>query len=105
MCIPDAATGFDILPPTQLAIFVIVEPTNFDGFQGPIATNQWLRKICDTFDLLGILVEYHVPFTAHKLSSATCTWWETIGYTYDTRTMTWEVFKRLFTENYFNVDH
>ena len=50
-------------------------------------------------------MEYHVPFVAYKLSSAALTWWETIGYTYDTCTMTWEVLKRLFTENYFNVDH
>ena len=50
-------------------------------------------------------MEYHVLFVAHKLSSTTHTWWETIGYTYDTRNMTLEVFERLFTENYFNVDH
>ena len=57
------------------------------------------------FDLLGTPTEYHVPFTAHKLSSVARMWWETIGYTYDTRTMTWEVFERLFTDNYFNADH
>ena len=59
----------------------------------------------DTFDLLGTLVEYHMPFAAYKLSNAAHTWWETIGYSYDTRTMTWEVFDRLFIDNYFNVDH
>ena len=67
--------------------------------------NQWLRTVRDTFDLLGTPMKYHVPFAAHKLSFATHTWWETIGYTYDTCTMTWEVFERLFTEHYFNVDH
>ena len=90
---------------SQLTIFVKARPPPFDGFQGPIAANQWLRTVRDTFDLLGTPAEYHVPFAAHKLSSTARTWWETIGYTYDTRTMTWEVFERLFIENYFNADH
>ena len=59
----------------------------------------------DTFDLLGTPAEYHIPFSIHKLSNVTHTWWETIGYNYDTFIMTWEVFERLFADNYFNVDH
>ena len=67
--------------------------------------NQWLRIVRDTFDLLGTPAEYHFPFPTLKLSSTSCTWWETVGYTYDTRTITWKVFERLFIENYFNSDH
>ena len=73
---------------SQLTTFVKARPSTFDGFQGPIAANQWLRIVCDTFDLLGTPVEYHVFFAAHKLSFAARMWWETIGYTYDTHTMT-----------------
>ena len=59
----------------------------------------------DTFDLLGTPTKYQVPFATYKLSGAARTWWETIRFGYDIRTINWEVFERLFTENYFNADH
>ena len=49
--------------------------------------------------------ELQVPFTTHRLTVGALTWWETIRYTYDIRTMTWDAFEKLFKDNYFNADH
>ena len=50
-------------------------------------------------------VEYHVSFAAHWFISASITWWETLGYTYNTQGMDWETFENLFRESYFNAHH
>ena len=92
-------------PQSQLPAFVKARPPTFDGFQWLIVANQWLRTVRDPFDLLGTLVEYHVPFATHRLSGVPRTWWKTTGFSYDTRTMTWDVFERLFADNYFNANH
>ena len=88
-----------------MAAFIKVGPPEFDGFQGPLAIDRWIKAIQNTFFLLGTPDELHVPFTAHRLTTGALTWWETIRYTHDVRTMTWDVFERLFKENYFNANH
>ena len=42
---------------SQLAAFVKADPLEFDGFQGPIAANRWIKAIQNTFFLLGTLDE------------------------------------------------
>ena len=77
----------------------------FDGFQGPLAADRWLRAIKRLFRTFATLVEYHVTFAAHQFTGAAITWWETLNYTYGIEEMTWDVFENLFWEAYFNPHH
>ena len=90
---------------SQLVTFVKAGSPVFDRFQGSIAANQWLRIVWDTLNLLGTLVKYYVLFATHILSGVTHTWWENLRFSYNTHTMTWDMFDRLFTDNYFNPDY
>ena len=89
----------------QLATFVKAGLPEFDGFQGLLAVNRQIKAIKNTFYLLGIPEELQVPFTAHRLTGIALTWRETIGYSFDIQTITWDVFERLFKDNYYNIDH
>ena len=68
----------------------------------PLAADQWLRSIKRIFRTLEIPAEYHVSFAAHRFTRATITWGETLGYSYDTQGMNWEMFENFFRESYFN---
>ena len=61
--------------------------------------------INNTFYLLGTPVELQVRFTTHWLTDIALTWWEIIGYSFDIQTMTWDIFDKLFKDNYFNAYH
>ena len=89
----------------QLSAFVKADPLEFDGFHSPLVTNCWIKAIQNTFFLLGTPDELQVPFVANRLTAGALTWWETMRYTHDVRTMTWDTFERLLKENYFNTDH
>ena len=39
---------------SQLAGFVKADPLEFDGFQGPLAADRWIKAIQNTFFLLGM---------------------------------------------------
>ena len=67
--------------------------------------NQRLGFIKRNFSTLKAPTEYHVSFTAHQFIGAAITWWETLGYTYDTQDMDWEAFENLIKESYFNAHH
>ena len=88
-----------------MATFVKAGLPEFDGFEGPLVADRWIKAIQNTFFLLGIPDELYVLFVAHRLTVGALTWWETIRYTHDLRTMAWDGFERLFKENYFNADH
>ena len=57
------------------------------------------------FFLLGASNERQVLCAAHRIIFGVFAWWETIKYSLDIQTMTWDVFEILFKENYFNTDH
>ena len=89
----------------QLTAFVRAWAPEFIGYQGPLAADRWLRSIKMIFCTLETPVEFEVLFTAHRFTGVTITWWETLGYTYDTQGITWEIFESLFREAYFNPHH
>ena len=68
--------------------FVRAGAPEFDGFQGPLAADRWLRAIKRLFRTLATPTEYHVTFAAHRFTGAAITWWETLGYTIGTEEMT-----------------
>ena len=49
--------------------------------------------------------EYHFSFATQLFINAIITWWETLGYTYNTQGMDWETFENLFRDPYFNPHH
>ena len=42
---------------SQLATFVKAGPPEFDGFQGSLTANRWIKAIQNTFFLLGTVDE------------------------------------------------
>ena len=60
----------------------------FDGFQGPLTADRWLKAIKRLFCTLATPVEYHVAFTAHRFIGAAIIWWETLSYTIGAEEMT-----------------
>ena len=58
----------------QLTTFVRSEALEFDGYQGPLASDQWLRSINKIFCSLDTPAEYYVSFDAHRLTRAAITW-------------------------------
>ena len=50
-------------------------------------------------------LEYHISFVAHRFTRAAITWWDTLGYTYNTQGMDLDTFENLFRESYFIPCH
>ena len=65
----------------QLTAFMRSRAPEFDGYQGLLVVNRWLRSIKRIFRTLKTAVEYYVSFAAHKFTGTAITWWETLGYT------------------------
>ncbi|XP_060965563.1 uncharacterized protein LOC133034489 [Cannabis sativa] len=83
--------------------FVKLQPPTFLGGIDIIKAEQWMSTITRILDNMEVTGTERVNCAAFMLQDHARVWWDIVGQTRDVNVMTWEEFKNLFEENFYNI--
>ena len=79
------------------------QPLIFEGGPDPLKAEQWLTMITTILDFMRIEGHDRVACATYMLREDARIWWEVASQTRDVTTLSWEGFKDLFSQKYYNV--
>ncbi|XP_060973424.1 uncharacterized protein LOC133038888 [Cannabis sativa] len=83
--------------------FVKLQPPTFWGGTDIIKAEQWMSTITRILDNMGVTGTERVNCAAFMLQDHARVWWDIVGQTRDVSVMTWDEFKNLFEEKFYNI--
>ncbi|XP_060961841.1 uncharacterized protein LOC133032040 [Cannabis sativa] len=83
--------------------FVKLQPPTFLGGTDIIKAEQWMSTITRILDNMGVTGTERVNCAAFMLQDHARVWWDIVGQTRDVNAMTWDEFKNLFEEKFYNI--
>ncbi|XP_060974151.1 uncharacterized protein LOC133039307 [Cannabis sativa] len=83
--------------------FVKLQPPTFLGGTDIIKAEQWMSTITRILDNMGVTGTERVNCAAFMLQDHARVWWDIVGQTRDVNVMTWDEFKNLFEEKFYNI--
>ncbi|KAM6568583.1 hypothetical protein CsatB_010042 [Cannabis sativa] len=83
--------------------FVKLQPPAFLGGIDIIKADQWMSTVTRILDNMGVTGTERVNCAAFMFQDHARVWWDIVNQTRDVSVMTWEEFKKLFEEKFYNV--
>ncbi|KAM6595889.1 hypothetical protein CsatA_006413 [Cannabis sativa] len=83
--------------------FVKLQPPTFLGGIDIIKADQWMSTVTRILDNMGVTGTERVNCAAFMFQDHARVWWDIVNQTRDVSVMTWEEFKKLFEEKFYNV--
>ncbi|KAM6587512.1 hypothetical protein CsatA_010117 [Cannabis sativa] len=83
--------------------FVKLQPPVFLGGIDIIKADQWMSTVTHILDNMGVTGTERVNCAAFMFQDHARVWWDIVNQTRDVSVMTWDEFKKLFEEKFYNV--
>ncbi|KAM6553046.1 hypothetical protein CsatB_013808 [Cannabis sativa] len=77
-------------------------PPVFEGGPDPLKAEQWMTMIASIFDFMRVENNDRVRCAIYMLRDDARIWWEIVSQGHNLNTMTWDAFRALFYEKYYN---
>ena len=77
-------------------------PPVFEGGPDPLKAEQWMTMIASIFDFMRVEDNDRVRCAIYMLRDDARIWWEIVSQGHNLNTMTWDAFRALFYEKYYN---
>ena len=82
-----------------------MNPPKFVGATDPLVAKEWLKKLDDIFEVMGVTEKQKLSLVTFMLKDEAQNWWEAMRRMMNAQlggvSITWQQFVEIFNEQYF----